>query len=57
MRPIVGSKAGHATLFTIVILGLLLTHSVSVAQSLGDVAREQRQKQQKNAKPDQQRRS
>jgi len=53
MRPIVGFKAACATLFTIVILGLLLTHSVSFAQSLGDVAREQRQKQQKNAKPDQ----
>lgn len=37
----------------LVIPGLLLSRPVSFAQSLGDVAREQRQKQQKNAKGDQ----
>jgi hypothetical protein len=52
MRPIFRFKPGYAGVISI-ILGLLLSRPVCFAQSLGDVARDQRQKQQKNAKPDQ----
>jgi hypothetical protein len=53
MRRIVPSKEGLAAVVPIVIFALLLAYPACFAQSLGDVAREQRQKQQKNTKPDQ----
>ena len=52
MRPIVRFKPSYAVRISFILV-LLLFRPFSLAQSLGDVAREQRQKQQKNVKPDQ----